>query len=138
MYTTKLLDGLDGLASGITFIGSMTIAFLALSIAFFQPDVALMSFIAGASILGFLIWNLPPASIFLGDGGSIFLGYLLGALAIISGSKVMTALLVMAVPIIDVLFVVIYRWHKNRSIITGEKTTGVFFRYSKIPAGGKK
>jgi len=121
MYTTKLLDGLDGLASGVTVIGTTTIAFLALSSTFYQPDVALMSFIATAAILGFLVWNLPPASIFLGDGGSVFLGYLLGALAIISGSKVMTALLVMAVPLLDVIFVIAQRYYKKQSVVVGDR-----------------
>ncbi|MDP2631302.1 MAG: MraY family glycosyltransferase, partial [Candidatus Uhrbacteria bacterium] len=94
IYTTKLLDGLDGLATGVTSIGTLMIAFLALSVAYFQPYLALLSLIAFAALLGFLLCNLHPAQIFLGEGGSTYVGYLLGGLAIIGGSKVATALLV--------------------------------------------
>ncbi len=121
MYTTKLLDGLDGLVSSIGFIASIIISALALSAAFYQPDVALMALIAAAAILGFFIWNAPPASIFLGDGGSLFVGYLIGVLAIISGSKVFTALLVMAIPVIDVVFVIVQRLRRGKSLVKGDR-----------------
>ncbi|KKW30847.1 MAG: glycosyl transferase family 4 [Candidatus Uhrbacteria bacterium GW2011_GWD2_52_7] len=108
-YTTKLLDGMDGLAGGVTAVGAMVIAALALSSAYFQPDVALLSLTFLAAILGFLMWNWHPATIFMGEGGSTFLGYTLGVLAIISGSKIATALLVMGIPALDVAIVIIRR-----------------------------
>lgn len=116
IYTTKLLDGLDGLATGIGAIGALMMALLALSTAFYQPDVALLALIAFASLIGFLLWNSSPAYIFLGEGGSTFVGYLIGILAVISGSKVATALLVMGIPILDVLFVIYRRLRLKRSI----------------------
>ncbi len=108
-YTTKILDGLDGLSGGVTAIGAAMIAALALSTAYFQPDVALLALIFLAAIIGFLLWNWHPARVFMGEGGSTFLGFTLGSLAVISGSKVATALLVMGIPALDVGIVIIRR-----------------------------
>jgi len=106
MYTTKFLDGLDGLATGVTSIGAIMILALSLTAAYFQPDVALFSAISLGALLGFLIFNFHPALIFLGEGGSTFVGFLIGTLAVISGGKLATALLVVGIPLLDVIFVV--------------------------------
>ncbi len=109
MFTTKLLDGLDGLVSGITTIGAFILFALSLSDKTFQPDVAMLAIALSGATVGFLFWNAHPAKIFLGEGGSVWLGFMLGVLAIISGGKVATALLVMGVPILDVAWVIIRR-----------------------------
>lgn len=109
MYTTKFLDGLDGLAAGVTGIGAFMIMLLALTAAFYQPDVALLAFVAVGACLGWLVWNFNPAHVFLGEGGSTFVGYLLGSLAVISGGKVGTAMLVLGIPVFDVVWVVLRR-----------------------------
>ncbi|MEK7084355.1 MAG: MraY family glycosyltransferase, partial [Patescibacteria group bacterium] len=57
MFTTKLLDGLDGLATGIVAIGALTIFFLSLQPAWYQPEVALLAVLFGGACLGFLVWN---------------------------------------------------------------------------------
>ena len=109
MYTTKFLDGLDGLVSGMTVIGAFVIFALSLSPKTFQPDVALLALVLSGAALGFLIWNYHPAKIFLGEGGSVWVGFMLGVLAIISGGKVATALLVMGIPILDAGWVIFRR-----------------------------
>lgn len=109
MYTTKLLDGLDGLVSGITVIGSLIIFGVAISKDVAQYNTALIAIILAAAFAGFLVFNFNPAKIFLGEGGSLFAGLMLGVLAIISGSKVATALLIMGVPILDVIWVILRR-----------------------------
>jgi len=109
IYTTKFLDGLDGLAAGITGIGAFMIFFLALYTQFFQPDVAMLAIVVAGAITGFLIYNFHPAKMFLGESGSTILGFLLGTLAIISGGKIATALLVMGIPVLDVLWVILRR-----------------------------
>jgi UDP-GlcNAc:undecaprenyl-phosphate/decaprenyl-phosphate GlcNAc-1-phosphate transferase len=109
MFTTKLLDGLDGLVSGITTIAAFVIFALSLTDKTFQPDVALLAIILAGASLGFLFWNRYPAKIFLGEGGSIWVGFMLGVLAIISGGKIATALLIMGVPILDVGWVIVRR-----------------------------
>lgn len=109
MYTTKFLDGLDGLVSGITVIGSVIIFFMSLTHDVNQPATALMCLILGGAALGFLIFNFHPARIFLGEGGSLYCGFMLGVLSIISGGKIATALLIMGIPILDVVWVIIRR-----------------------------
>jgi UDP-GlcNAc:undecaprenyl-phosphate GlcNAc-1-phosphate transferase len=118
MYTTKLLDGMDGLSTGVSAIAASMIALLALSVAYFQPDVALLALIAAAVLLGFLLWNTHPAQIFLGEGGSTFVGYLVGTLAVISGGKLATALLVLGIPALDVFFVMLGRLRSGKPIFT--------------------
>ena len=122
MYAVKILDGLDGLATGVVMIGALAVAALAGgSTKFFQPDVSLVALILAGSCLGFLIFNFYPAKIFLGEGGGQFLGMMLGVLAIIAGSKIATALLVMAVPIIDLVWVVMARFTSGQSISKGDR-----------------
>ncbi len=113
MYTTKFLDGLDGLATSVTSVGAVMIMLLSLTAAYFQPDVALLSAVTIGSYLGFLFWNVHPASIFLGEGGSTFVGFMLGILAVISGGKVATALLVLGIPLLDVLWVISRRFREG-------------------------
>ncbi len=121
MYATKILDGLDGLSIGTVFIGAIMIFLLASSTKYYQPNVAILSLIFAASCLGFLLFNFYPAQIFLGEGGSLFIGLLLGVLAIISGGKVATALLVMAVPILDLARVAYVRIKKKQSLFKGDR-----------------
>jgi UDP-GlcNAc:undecaprenyl-phosphate/decaprenyl-phosphate GlcNAc-1-phosphate transferase len=109
MYTTKLLDGLDGLVGGVTAIASFMIFLLSLNwdIAMSATGVWAIA-LCGAS-LGFLVFNFHPAKIFLGEGGSLFVGFMLGVLSIISGSKIATTFLVVGIPALDVLWVIIRR-----------------------------
>ncbi len=109
MYTTKFLDGLDGLVSGITVIGGIIIFFLSLSQDVYQPETAILALILSGSALGCLLFNFNPARIYLGEGGSLFTGFMLGVLAIISGGKIATALLIMGLPILDTAWVIFRR-----------------------------
>ncbi|MEK7647752.1 MAG: MraY family glycosyltransferase [Patescibacteria group bacterium] len=122
MYTTKLLDGLDGLATGISAIGSLMIVALTATALFWQPDIgALAAAVAGACI-GFLVYNFHRASIFLGEGGSVLLGFLLGTCAIVSGSKIATTLLVLGVPVADMIRVAVMRFVRRAPITSGDST----------------
>lgn len=109
MYTTKLLDGLDGLVSGVGMIGGVIIGLLSLSATVVQPETATLAFIFAGACAGFLIWNFAPAKLYLGEGGALFVGFMLGVLAIVSGSKIATALLILGLPLLDVLAVIIRR-----------------------------
>ncbi len=121
MYTTKILDGLDGLSSGVVTIGALMIFLLTQSQAFYQPNVALVSLIFAGVMLGFWFWNFFPAKIFLGEAGSLLIGFTLGVLAIISGGKLATALLVMAVPALDVARVIFIRIKRGGSAFKGDR-----------------
>lgn len=115
MYTTKLLDGVDGLVSGVGAIGSLVIFLFTITTQYYQPDIALAAIILAGATLGFWVWNFNPAKIFLGEGGSLFLGYILGVLAIISGGKIAVALLIMGVPILDVAWTILRRLLKGKN-----------------------
>lgn len=120
MFTTKFLDGLDGLVGGVVAIGALIVFFLCLQDKWFQPDVALLAIIFAGVMLGFLVWNFHPAKVFLGEGGSLFAGFMLGALAVISGGKIATTLLVMGIPVLDVLRVIVIRLKHGKPVYEGD------------------
>ncbi|HBW74015.1 MAG: hypothetical protein UX10_C0001G0053 [Candidatus Magasanikbacteria bacterium GW2011_GWA2_45_39] len=120
MYTTKILDGVDGLVGGITAIGAFIIFLLTQSPRFFQQDVGLVSLIFIGACLGFLVLNFPPAKLFLGEGGSLFTGFILGNLAIIAGSKIATTLLVMGLPMVDLAYTIYRRIRSGASPFKGD------------------
>jgi len=110
----NLLDGLDGLAGGTSAISAVVLFFLSWLPMVNQPEMALMSVILFGTMLGFLRWNWHPAKIFMGDSGSNTLGFLLGALAIINGAKLATAVLVLAFPILDLMWAIVRRLRQGR------------------------
>ncbi|MFH1790191.1 MAG: MraY family glycosyltransferase [bacterium] len=132
IYTTKILDGLDGLTVGIVAIGAMMIFFLSSTVKFHQADVALLSLVLAGSCLGFLIFNFYPAKIFLGEGGGLWLGFMLGAMAVVAGGKIATALLVMAVPVLDLAWVAVERLRHGDSLFKGDRR---HFHYRLVDAG---
>ncbi len=103
----NLLDNMDGLASGIAIIAC---SFLALSfLSSNQTNEALMLVVFAAALLGFLVYNSNPASIFMGDSGSMFIGFFLASAALVnvSGGRSRSLVPVLAVPIL-VLFIPIF------------------------------
>lgn len=114
-YTTKLLDGVDGLVGSVTGIGSLVIFLFTTTTRWFQPDIAFASLVLCAACGGFLILNWHPAKIFLGEAGSLFLGFMLGVLSIISGGKIAIALLIMGIPVLDVGWTIIRRLLKKKN-----------------------
>ncbi len=116
----NLIDGLDGLAGSVGAILCLAIAGMALMTAH-EADAIMALALCGA-ILGFLIYNLPPASIYLGDAGSMLIGLLLGALAIRSSFKgsatvaLMAPTVIWSIPILDVGMAIIRRKLTGRSI----------------------
>jgi UDP-GlcNAc:undecaprenyl-phosphate GlcNAc-1-phosphate transferase len=111
----NFIDGLDGLSSGIALIAAVTLGILSLSAQVNQPLVAILCFVLAGGLLGFLRWNFHPAVIFQGTAGVMFLGYVLGVLAILGSAKIVVALLVLAVPIIDTFWVIVRRLSSGRS-----------------------
>ena len=138
MYTTKLLDGIDGLVTGVTMIGAIVIFLFTMTIKYYQPDIAMASLVLAASCFGFLIFNWHPARIFLGEGGSLFLGYILGVLAIISGGKVAIALLVMGVPIIDMFWTIVRRLVQGKNPMSFADRKHLHFRFLDIGISERK
>ncbi len=109
--TVNWLDGLDGLAAGVS---AIVAAFLAIHmIREGQFSVALLPVALLGATLGFLPFNFNPARVFMGSSGSYFLGWALAALGIIGGAKVATVLLVMGLPILDVAWLIYNRWRRG-------------------------
>lgn len=115
MYTTKLLDGVDGLVGSVSVIGGFIIFLFTLTTRYYQPDIALAALLFCAAAAGFLLFNWHPAKIFLGEGGSLFMGYVLGVLSIISGGKIAIALLIIGIPILDVIWTIVRRLIQGRN-----------------------
>ncbi len=110
------VDGLDGLAAGITLIAGLVLAMHALELG--QWSVALLPLALAGACAGFLPFNFHPARIFMGDVGAMTLGYVLAVSAIIGGAKLATALLVLAVPLVDMLYLIVSRLMNGRSAAT--------------------
>jgi UDP-GlcNAc:undecaprenyl-phosphate GlcNAc-1-phosphate transferase len=123
----NLLDNMNGLCAGITAISA--IFFGVISYFNGQPVITALSLALAGSSLGFLKYNFPKASLFMGDSGSLVLGYILSSLAIMSGWKTsptitMSAfipILILGYPVFDTAFVSIMRIREKRSIFQGGK-----------------
>lgn len=117
MNVMNWVDGLDGLAGSVTLV-SCGVLFIH---TYWGPDdipqftISLLPLALGAAVLGFLPFNWHPARVTMGDAGAMFLGYALGVISIIGGAKIATALLVMGLPLLDGLWVTMYRMINGRS-----------------------
>lgn len=109
MYSTKLFDGLDGLVTGIGAIGGFILFAVSLLPVLNQPQNALLALVFGSACAGFLFINWHPAKMFLGQGGSLLIGFVLGVLSIMTGTKVITTLLIIGIPLLDAVWVVVRR-----------------------------
>jgi UDP-GlcNAc:undecaprenyl-phosphate GlcNAc-1-phosphate transferase len=117
MNVMNWVDGLDGLAGSVALV-SCGVMFVH---TYWGPDnvpqftISLLPLALGAAVLGFLPFNWHPAKVIMGDAGAMFLGYALGVISIIGGAKIATALLVMGLPLLDGLWVTMYRIVNGRS-----------------------
>lgn len=116
----NLIDGLDGLASGIAFIASLSL--FVLSLLRGQGDAASLAIALAGSTLAFLHYNFHPASIFLGDSGSLLLGFSLATVSLLSVTRIsslttiLVPLVVAGIPIIDTLSAIIRRSRAHVSV----------------------
>lgn len=117
--TINFLDGLDGLATGVGTIAALLFAWHGYNLE--QQTVAVFPLVLAGALLGFLPFNFSPARIFLGSAGAYFLGYGLATMSILSPAKIATALLVLAVPILDVAWQIINRLRRGQSPFHGDR-----------------
>ena len=112
--TVNLIDGLDGLAAGVSTIACITICLVAL-----QQNIVLIAMLTAAlagGACGFLYYNFNPARIFMGDSGSMFLGFMLAGISVIGAVKcaatiaLIVPILALGLPILDTTFAIIRRW----------------------------
>lgn len=121
----NLIDGLDGLAAGVSGIASITVLLVAVHQGFF-PVATLTAALAGG-IIGFIHYNFNPATIFMGDTGSMFIGYMLAAISVFGAVKsaATIALIVPAIalglPIMDTAFAILRRYSNGKPIFQPDK-----------------
>lgn len=121
----NLIDGLDGLASGVAFFAAAT----TLAVAWVRGDALMMLFMASltGSVLGFLVFNFNPATIFMGDTGSMFLGYVVGVTALQTNTKgeatvaLLTPVLALGIPIMDTLLAMLRRALRAQPMFVGDR-----------------
>lgn len=121
----NLIDGLDGLAAGVSSIASLSL--MVLSIHSGYPVAVLLTATLAGSCLGFLPYNFNPASIFMGDTGSTFLGFVLAVTSILGLLKgytlatIFIAVLILALPIFDTAFAIIRRALSGKPIMSPDR-----------------
>ncbi len=138
MYTTKLLDGVDGLVSSVGAVGGIVIFLFTMTTRWSQPDIAFAALMLSAACLGFLVLNWPPAKLFLGESGALLIGFVLGVLSIISGGKIAIALLIMGIPILDVAWTIVRRIASGKNPFKSADRQHLHFKLIDAGFGPKK
>lgn len=121
----NLIDGLDGLAAGVSTIALLTIAGMAYVMG--NPYVVIIALIAAVSTLGFLLYNFHPAKIFMGDTGALFLGFLISVLSLLGFKNVtfislIIPVIILGVPISDTFFAIIRRLVNKQPLSAPDKS----------------
>lgn len=121
----NLIDGLDGLAAGVSTIALITIAVMAMIME--NAFVGATASILAASSLGFLFYNFHPAKIFMGDTGSLFLGFMISVLALLGFKNVAVVsliipVIILGIPISDTFFAIVRRIRTKQPIMAPDKS----------------
>jgi UDP-GlcNAc:undecaprenyl-phosphate GlcNAc-1-phosphate transferase len=125
--TVNISDGLDGLAAGICFMVALLLFWSANQIIQLTDGPAHLTLALAGAILGFLFFNFPPARVFMGDSGSMFLGYIIGGVSIMGLLKTATILglvfplLILGMPVTDLTFAIIRRKLRGLSMATADR-----------------
>ncbi len=121
----NMIDGLDGLAGGVVFFTCLLMIILSVMRADYLPGIYFAAL--GGAVLGFLRYNFNPASIFLGDGGSYFLGYAVASLSIMGsvksqvGALMLIPLLALGVPVFDAMLAPLRRWVRGQRMFLPDR-----------------
>lgn len=121
----NLLDGMDGQAGGVSAIASLTLGIVSVVLGY--NNIAITCFILTGALTAFLTFNLPPAKIFMGDSGSLTLGFFLSAIPLLfktpetKGKVILVAVAVLLIPMLDVFAAMIRRKRKNISFFDPDR-----------------
>ena len=121
----NLIDGLDGLAAGISLIACIAICIVTLQMG--QVDLACITLALAGAACGFLRYNFNPAKIFMGDTGSMLLGYTMAAISVMGSVKtaatvgLVVPVIVLGLPILDTLFAIVRRRINGRPVFQPDK-----------------
>lgn len=122
--TVNFMDGLDGLAAGVSAIAAVTFFVFAYDTG--QTAAGILSALVAGLCVGFLWHNFHPAKIFMGDSGALFLGFVLSAIAMqgvmksIAAIAFLVPIVIMGVPILDTAWAILRRWRKGQKITTAD------------------
>lgn len=128
MNAVNWLDGVDGLAAGVSVAAFLVLAGISLLPSTQDPSTLILSLIGAGTFLGFLLWNVAPARAYLGTTGSWLLGCYLAIVAMQGGGKIATAALVLAVPLLDTAVVIWERVKRGRKPWQGDTTSHLHHR----------
>ncbi len=117
--TVNFLDGLDGLAASVAAIVAAVLFIHMYRVG--QYSVSLLPLALLGCTLGFLPYNFYPAKVFMGSSGALFLGYAIATLSIVAGARMATVLLVLAVPILDVAWLIWLRVRRTGTFVHGDR-----------------
>ncbi|MFA4885814.1 MAG: MraY family glycosyltransferase [Desulfotomaculaceae bacterium] len=130
----NLIDGLDGLAGGTIFISALTLAGVVWIEASRAPvssqgqwDAIMLAMILASAVIGFLRYNFYPAKIFLGDSGSMYLGFSLASLSVMGLAKsatfisVIIPVVILGIPLLDTTFAIVRRYYGHRPIFQADR-----------------
>lgn len=122
------IDGIDGLAGSVALVSFLAIATISLLPSIQNADTLALALIGAGCMAGFLIWNISPARVYLGTTGSWFVGLYIGLVAMHGGGKMATAALILALPVLDALYVVYRRMRAGASVWHGDTTNHIHHR----------
>lgn len=117
--TINWIDGLDGLAAGVTVVACMVLFVITWNLE--QYTLAYVPLLLAAATLGFLPYNIHPARIFMGDSGAMFLGFTLAVISLMGGAKLAAALLVLGIPLLDSVYIIINRLSRGHSPVYADR-----------------
>ncbi len=128
MNAMNFLDGADGLAVFVGMVACMALAGISMLPATQDATTLALASVGLGGLTAFFLWNAPPARVYLGTSGSWFVGMFLAMTAIIGGGKIATAMIVLAIPVLDALFVVAYRIFRKRAPWKGDRESHIHHR----------
>ncbi len=126
------LDGIDGLAGGVVLVAQITLIGISLLPSTQDATTLALATIGAASLSAFLIHNFPPARVYLGTVGSWFIGLYIALIAMQGGGKIVTTTLVLALPVLDMLFVIAHRTLSGRMPWQGDTVSHLHHRLQNL------
>jgi UDP-GlcNAc:undecaprenyl-phosphate GlcNAc-1-phosphate transferase len=126
------LDGVPGLSAASAASAGIFLGILSVSAVVDQPQTALLSLIFAASALGFVLFNLPPPKMLLGDTGAMVFGFTLASISVFSGGKMATAFIVLALPLLDAAYVLTRRILSGKNPLKGKDNLHLHDRLAEL------
>lgn len=137
MNAVNWLDGADGLAGGVTLVGCLALAAVAMLPAIYNASALGIALAGAGALAAFFVWNFPPAKVYLGTVGSWFVGMFIALAAITGGGKIATTCLILALPILDMAFVLLQRLIRRQPVWKGDTISHMHHRLLRVGVPAK-